>query len=126
MNPPAASPHFRKTILACGITAVVETLIVVTLTEPPLLLFVLGPLLFLVVIAWRRRTHAVRSRRIHGVAVGVGTFGIAALGVAFLTSRNRPDPDSPPLAPMIVPLVQWAIILWIWIAISRQESAEKR
>jgi hypothetical protein len=126
MNPPAASPHFRKTLLACGIAAIVESLIVVAITEPPILIFVLGPLVFLFVIALRRRSHAVRARRIHGVAVGVGTFGIASFVVAFLMGRNNPEPVSPPLATMIVPLVQWAIILWVWIAISRQESAEKR
>ena len=126
MNPPVAVPYFRKTLLACGIAAAVESLILVSIAEPALLLFVLGPLAFLLVIAWRRRTHLARARRILGVAVGVAAFGIAGLGVAFLMHQNNPQPDSPPLAPTFVPLAQWLVVIYVWIAIARQESREKR
>jgi hypothetical protein len=121
-----SSPFFRKTLLACGITAAVESVILLNITEPPILLFALGPLAFLILIAWRRRSHPARSRRLQGVAVGIGTFGIAALAVAFLMHRNNPQPEELPLAPAAVPVVQWIAVIWVWLAMSRAESAEKR
>src|SRR5262245_22118469 len=120
------APHFRKTLLGCGIAAAVETLLVLSISEPAILFFVLGPLAFVIVIAWRRRTHLARSRRIHGVAVGIASFGIAMFGVAFLMHRRDPQADSAPVAPLIVPLVQWLVVLYVWIAIARAESREKQ
>lgn len=127
MTPPPISPLvLRKTFLACGITAVVEAIIVVAITEPAILLFVLGPLAFLALIAWRRRAHVARARRLHGIAVGIGMFGIASFGVAFILQRNNPAPEAVPIAPLVVPVVQWLIVLWAWIGIARQEAREKR
>lgn len=124
MNPD--SPFLRKTLLACGITAVVETIIVLSIAEPAILLFVLGPIAFLTLIAARRKANAARARRLHGVAVGIGMFGIASFGVAFLTHRRDAAPDAVPIAPLVVPVVQWLVVLWVWIGIARQESREKR
>lgn len=122
MNPPATSPHFRKTLLACVLSAAVETVLVLALAVPMVLILALGPFLFLALIAWRRRTHVARGRRIQAVAVGIGAFGIAALAVSYLTL----DPNRAPIAPLVVPLVQWIAVLYIWIAIAREESREKR
>jgi len=119
------SQFYRRTILACIITAAVETALVLSLVEPPILLFVLGPLAFLALIATRRKTHLVRIRRLHGAAVGIGMFGIASLGAAFLFRRNDPQGEALPLAPAIVPLVQWFVVLFVWVSIARAEAREK-
>jgi hypothetical protein len=118
--------YYRKTLIACAITAVVETILVLGLAEPLVLFFVLGPLLFLVVIAARRRTHLTRIRRISGVAIGAGAFGITSFGVAFLMHRGNAQPGQVPIAPLVVPLVQWLMVLVVWITISREESRENR
>jgi hypothetical protein len=122
MNAPATSPHFRKTLLACVLTAAVETVLVLTMTAPMVLILALGPFLFLPLIAWRRRTHTPRGRRIQAVTMGISAFGIAALAVSYLTL----DPDRAPIAPLVVPLVQWVAVLYVWIGIVREESREKK
>ena len=127
MTVPAVSPFAKRALAACGITAVVEAILVVSMAEPPvLLLFALGPILFLAVIVWRRRTHPTRSRRLAGVALGAGAFGIGAFVVAFLRFHNNPQADQASIAPLAVPLVQWIAVLFVWIAIARDESREQR
>ena len=127
MSTPSVSNYAKRTLAICGITAVVESVLLLSMADPVLLLCALGPPLFLVVIAWRRRTHLARSRRLAGVAIGVGAFGIAAFGIASVQFHLNQQPDRPAsLAPLLVPLVQWLAILAMWIAIVRQESREKR
>ena len=126
MTIPIISPYAKRALAACGITAIVEAILVVSMTEPVLLLFALGPILFLAVIVWRRRTHPARSRRLAGVALGAGAFGIGAFAVAFLRLQTNPPPDQPSIAPLAVPLVQWIAVLFVWIAIARDESREQR
>lgn len=122
MSPPTGSSHLRKTLAACVLAAAVETVIVLSIAEPAVLIFVLGPFLFVALIAWRRRTHLARGRRIQSVAVGIGAFGIAAFAVAILLDQ----PEQVPIAPLAVPLVQWFAVLYVWIGISREESREKK
>lgn len=112
------SPFAKRALAACGITAVVEGLLVVAMAEPVLLLFALGPILFLAVIVWRRRSHPTRSRRLAGAALGAGAFGIVAFAVAYFRFQES-------IAPLMVPLAQWIIVLYFWIAIAREESREK-
>jgi hypothetical protein len=119
------SPFTKRTLAACLIAGVVETIVVVSAMEPVVLLFVLGPLLFLAVIAWRRRTHIDRSRRIAATAVGVAAFGIASFAVAVILQPDPPQPDRPPLAPLLVPVVQWFAVLYVWLALSKAEAREK-
>ena len=128
MTVPIISPYSKRALAACGITAIVEAILVVSMTEPVpvLLLFALGPILFLAVIVWRRRTHPTRSRRLAGVAIGAGAFGIGAFAVAFLRLQTNSPPDQPSIAPLAVPLVQWIAVLFVWIAIARDESREQR
>ena len=126
MTVPAVSSFANRALAACGITAVVEGLLVVAMAEPVLLLFALGPIIFLAVIVWRRRTHPTRSRRLAGVALGAGAFGIGAFVVAFLRFHNNPQADQASIAPLAVPLVQWIAVLFVWIAIARDESREQR
>ena len=126
MTVPAVSSFAKRALAACGITAVVEGLLVVAMAEPVLLLFALGPIIFLAVIVWRRRTHPARSRRLAGVALGAGAFGIGAFVVAFLRFQANPQADQPSIAPLAVPLLQWIAVLFVWIAIARDESREQR
>lgn len=127
MTEPSTLNYGKRTLAICGITAVVEAVLLLTMADPMLLFFVIGPPAFLAVIAWRRRTHLARSRRLAGVAIGVGAFGIAAFGIASLQFHLNQQPDrAASLAPLLVPLVQWLAILAMWIAIVRQESREKR
>ena len=125
MTVPVVSSFANRALAACGITAVVEGLLVVAMAEPVLLLFALGPILFLAVIVWRRRTHPTRSRRLAGAAFGAGAFGIVAFAVAWFRFRDNPQPDQPSIAPLMVPLAQWIVVLYFWIAIAREESREK-
>lgn len=126
MTVPIISPFAKRALAACGITAVVEGILVVSMAEPVLLLFAIGPIIFLAVIVWRRRTHPTRSRRLAGVAIGAGAFGIGAFAVAFLRFQTNPQPDQPSIAPLAVPLLQWIAVLFVWIAIARDESREQR
>ncbi|HEY3789404.1 MAG TPA: hypothetical protein VGL71_11145 [Urbifossiella sp.] len=125
MNTTSSLHQVRRTLAICGIAAVVESALSLSMAEPVLLLFVLGPLLFLGIIVWRRRTHPTRTRRLAGVALGVGAFGIAAFGVACYQFHANPD-RHPSIAPLAVPLVQWIMVIFIWLSISREESREKR
>ena len=120
------TPFAKRSLVACGIAAVVEAILMLTMAEPVLLAFVVGPMAFLAVLTWRRRTHPSRSQRLATVALGAGAFGIAAFGVACYQHRAIAQPDQPSIAPLVVPLVQWIAILVVWIALSREESREKR
>ncbi len=122
----AMTPFAKRSLVACGITAVVESILTLTVAEPVLLPFVIGPMAFLAVLTWRRRTHLSRSQRLATVAIGVGALGIAAFGVACYQRQAIAQPDQPSIAPLVVPLVQWIAILVVWLALSREESREKR
>jgi len=114
----------KRALAACGIAAIVESILLLQLAEPVLLLLELGPLLFLVVVVWRRRAHRVRTQRLAGLALGVGAFGIVALAVGCFYPRK--NPDQPSVAPLFVPLTQWFTILFVWFKMVREESWEKR
>src|SRR6266540_1755246 len=43
------TPYAKRTLFACAITAAVETLLLVSMADPVLLLFALGPVLFLAI-----------------------------------------------------------------------------
>lgn len=116
----------KRTLAACAIAAVVESLLTLTIAEPVLIVFVAGPFAFLAALAWRRRTHPSRTQRLATIALGIGTFGIAAFAIACYQSRAGAQPGGPSIAPLAVPLVQWLIIIAAWIALVREESREKR
>jgi hypothetical protein len=120
------TPFAKRTLAICLLTAGVETILVLTKAKPVVLLFVLGPPVFLAVIVWRRRTHPIRTRRLATVALATGAFGIAALAVASYQARLQPNPEKAVLAPLAVPLVQWVLVLFVWISLAREESREKR
>ena len=95
-------------------------------TDLPLLLFLAGPLLFLGLLAWRRRDHPGRSRTILWSTVGVSVCGLLALGVHCY--RFHTDPavrGGLGLVPRLVPLAQWVVVVAVWLGIVRAEAAEK-
>lgn len=120
------TPFAKRTLAICLLTSMVETTLLLTMAAPVLLLFVLGPPAFLAVIAWRRRTHLARSRRLASIAVSIGAFGIAAMAVAAFLARQNPNPHQASIAPLAVPLVQWLFVLFTWIIVAREESRENR
>ncbi len=89
--------------------------------------FLVGPPLFLALLAWRRREHPVRSRLLFGVAVVIAVGGLSVLG--FNLYRFRTDPQfrlSPNMSGVLVPLVQWGVIMVVWVWLVVAESREKQ
>jgi len=89
--------------------------------------FLLGPPLFVALLAWRRRTHPVRSRVLFGLAAVIAIGGLSVLG--FDLYRFDTDPQfrqTPNMHGLIVPMVQWGVIgvVWLWLVV--QEAREKR
>ncbi|HEY1189676.1 MAG TPA: hypothetical protein VGE74_18660 [Gemmata sp.] len=89
--------------------------------------FLIGPLLFLALTVWRRRTHPARSKVLFGVALGIAVAGLGALGVD--SYRFQTDPafrQTPSVTRMLVPVVQWAVILVVWVWLVAQEMKDRR
>ena len=89
--------------------------------------FLIGPALFVALLAWRRRTHPVRSRVLFGLAVVIAVVGLSVLGYDLY--RFDADPQfrqKPNMHSLIVPMVQWGMIgvVWFWLVV--QEAQEKR
>src|SRR5262249_37483610 len=100
--------------------------------RPPLLLlamlipFLVGPLLFLALLAWRRRTHRGRSRLLLVVTVVVVVAGVAILGIDSFRVFYQPERSLLTSNPVILPLVQWGVVLVVWLGLVVQEAREKR
>jgi hypothetical protein len=89
--------------------------------------FLVGPPLFLALLAWRRKEHPGRSRLLFVVAVVIAVGGLGVLG--FNLYRYHTDPQfrrKPNMSGLIVPLAQWGIIMAVWLWLVFQESREKR
>src|SRR5262249_39783694 len=89
--------------------------------------FLAGPPLFLALLVWRRRDHARRSRALFVVAILLAVGGLGALG--YNLYRFNTDAEfrkTPNMLGLIVPLVQWGIIMAIWLCLVVQEGLEKR
>lgn len=89
--------------------------------------FLVGPPLFLAMLAWRRRTHPQCSRVLFFVAAIVAVGGFAVLGYDLYRFHN--DPQFRRVANMngvLVPLVQWGAVgvVWVWLVVA--EAREKR
>src|SRR4051812_37856198 len=91
--------HAREAISLAGATALGEAALQAFMTTEwsavgSLVLvyaFLVGPALFLALLAWRRRTHRERSRLLFGVAVAVAVGGLGVLG--FDLYRFSTDPQ---------------------------------
>jgi len=85
-----------------------------------------GPPLFLALVAWRRQNHPARSRLLFGVAAVVAVGGLGVLGLDLY--RFSTDPEfrkTPSTNGLLVPLVQWALIVVVWLVLVVQESRER-
>ena len=82
---------------------------------------------FLRCIAWRRCTHADRSRLLFGLALLVELPALAILLYDYLQFRSEPAGEHATHShPLIIPLVQWIVVLAVWIVLAIREGREKR
>jgi hypothetical protein len=89
--------------------------------------FLIGPPLFLAVLAWRRQNHPARSRLLFGVTAIIAVGGLSVLGLDLY--RFSTDPQfrkTPSMNGQLVPLVQWALVVAVWLYLVVQEGREKR
>ena len=129
-------PHAVRTVALCGVTAAGELALLagvtpdINLASPGgaiLLGFVLGPPLFLALLAWRRRAHAPRARVLFAVAAVVAAMGLGLLGYDYY--RYRTDAVfrvTPGRNPMLLPMAQWVIVFAAWGPIVAAERREKK
>jgi hypothetical protein len=129
-------PHAVRTVALCSVTAAAELALLagvttdINLASPGgaiLLGFVLGPPIFLALLAWRRRAHPTRARLLFAVSVVVAVMGVGLLGYDYY--RYRTDAAfrlTPGRNPMFLPLVQWVIVLLAWGPIVAAERREKK
>jgi hypothetical protein len=127
--------HAREAISLAAATALGEVAMLALMTTDwsqvgavvLLFVFLIGPPLFLALLAWRRRTHPKRSRILFATAVVVAVGGLGVLG--FNLYRFSTDPAfrrTPNMAGLIVPLVQWGVIMVVWVKLVVSETREKR
>jgi hypothetical protein len=91
------------------------------------LAFVAGPFLFLILLAWRRRHHAARSRFLFMLALFATTGGLAVLGYDYIRIRQEPpNHHTSHSHPLIVSLIQWVTVMGAWIVLAIQEGREKQ
>ncbi|HJZ59523.1 MAG TPA: hypothetical protein VKE74_31555 [Gemmataceae bacterium] len=89
--------------------------------------FLVGPLVFLAVVAWRRRANPIRSRSLFHFAIVVTVAGLVAYGIAADELRSDPEARRNPLLnPTLVPLGQWLVVLAGWVRVNAIEKQEKR
>lgn len=121
------------TVIVCLLGAIAELALLLAAVPPgdefastglAFLTFLVGPLVFLAVVAWRRRTHPGRSRWLFTLANVVASLGLIALAIHFRTDAETRK--HPLLNPAFVPLVQWVIVLFAWLRLSAFERIEQR
>jgi hypothetical protein len=127
--------HAREAISLAVATAIGETALQLLMTTDWSqvgrlafsFVFLLGPPLFLAVLAWRRRNHPARSRLLFGTAAAVAVGGLCVMGFDFYRfSTDAQFRKSPGMNGLLVPLGQWAVILVVWLYLVVQEGREKR
>jgi hypothetical protein len=91
-----------------------------------LLVFLAGPLVFLAIMAWRRRSHRVRSRVLLAVTLVAGGAGVALLGNDLYRFLHAPENRTPDSNPVLLPVYQWALVLLVWVVLVVLEGQEKR
>lgn len=126
--------HARAAIALAAAAALGEAALLAPMTDwargaPNVFLFgfLVGPPLFLALTAWRRRAHPVRARVLFVVAAAVALGGLGALGTDLY--RFNTDPAfrrAPSMTRVLVPVVQWAVILVTWVWLVFAEVRDKR
>lgn len=127
--------HAREAVSLAVVTAVAEAVLQWLVTtdwsnpgaQGMLFGFLVGPPLFLAMLAWRRREHALRSRALFVVAAMCAVGGLSVLGFNYY--RFRTDPRMRReinMMHLIVPLAQWAAIMAVWLWLVVTEAREKR
>lgn len=127
--------HARETVSLAAATAVGEAALLALMTtdwsnvgaQLLLFAFLVGPPLFLAVLAWRRKDHAARSRVLFVVAAAAAAGGLCVLGHDLY--RFSTDPAfrrTPNMNHVLVPVVQWCAVgaVWVWLVVA--EAREKR
>jgi hypothetical protein len=129
------SPFARYTMLLSFFSAIIEVILALAIgrawspggVQEIFLVFLAGPPIFLALIAWRRCTHADRSRFLFVLALIVELPALAILLYDYIQFRSEPAGEHATHShPLIIPLVQWIVILVIWIVLAVREGREKR
>lgn len=127
--------HAREAISLAVATAIGETALQIFMTTDWSqvgrsafgFVFLIGPPLFLALVAWRRQNHPVRSRLLFGTAALVAVGGLCVMGFDFYRfSTDAQFRKSPGMNGLLVPLGQWAVIVAVWLYLVVQEGREKR
>ena len=126
------SSRATATIALCLLAATGEVallLATVPLPEPvaagaAFIAFLVGPMLFLAVAAWRRRANPARIRFLFIVAVVIAALGLAVFAIRAVVGTETLK--NPALNPAFVPLGQWLVVLAAWMRVNAIESREKR
>ena len=127
--------HAREAVSLAAATALGEAALYALVTTDGsnvgsvalLFAFLVGPPLFLALLAWRRRAHRDRSRLLFGVAVAVAVGGLGVLGLDLYRFSTDPQfRQTPNMHGLIVPLVQWGAIVAVWLWLVVQEGRETR
>jgi hypothetical protein len=93
----------------------------------PQLFFLVGPFFLLVILAWRRRHHATRLRLLFFVTSFASLGGLVVLGEDYIRFLDEePNHHASHSHPLIVPLIQWIVVLAAWIVLAIQEGREKQ
>jgi hypothetical protein len=127
--------HAREAVSLSVATAIGETALLALMTtdwsnvgaQALLFAFLVGPSLFLALLAWRRRAHAERSRVLFAVAAVVAVGGFAVLGYDFYRfSTDRQFRLTPNMNHLLVPFGQWVVVAGVWVWLIIVEAREQR
>src|SRR5687768_2043473 len=115
--------HAREAVSLGVATAIGEAALLALMTDWSsvgrqvlLLAFLVGPALFVALLAWRRRAHAARSRVLFATAGVVALVGSAVLGADLY--RVNTDPEfrrTPNSHAASATLAQWVIVGAVWV-----------
>ena len=130
--------HAREAVSLAVATAIGEVALLALMTtdwsnvggQVLLFAFLVGPPLFLAVLAWRRRTDTDRTRALFLVAVAVAVGGFAVLGFdLYRFGTDRQFRLTPNMNHVLVPAVQWVAVgaVWGWLVVAegREKHAAK-
>ena len=95
--------------------------------NPIFLVFLAGPLVFLALVAWRRRERPSTSKLLFRLALLLAVPAVLLLLNDYLRFRIEPPGEHAPHArPLVVPLVQWIVLLVVWAVLVIREGRAKR